>query len=159
MKNKKEAFTLIELIFVIIIIGILSSIAIPRFSATRDDAKISKLAHLIQSAKAEIATSIFAKGKIPKTKEELRKISNLVREMESKGDISLIEGTNSLDILFLNRDTLPVEQCKKMVLDYNNINNIELYVIHIESNTAICRGINNLVPDINMTIAGNRINY
>lgn len=38
----KKAFTMIELVFVIVIIGILASIAVPRFAATRDDAIISK---------------------------------------------------------------------------------------------------------------------
>jgi general secretion pathway protein G len=33
---------MIELIFVIVVIGILSAIAIPRFAATRDDAQIAK---------------------------------------------------------------------------------------------------------------------
>ena len=41
IKNKK-AFTMIELIFVIVIIGILATVAIPRLGATRDDAKIAK---------------------------------------------------------------------------------------------------------------------
>jgi len=36
--NLKKAFTSIELIFVIVIIGILSAVAIPKLSATRDDA-------------------------------------------------------------------------------------------------------------------------
>jgi len=40
--NKREAFTMLELTFVIVIIGILATIAIPRFSATRDDALIAK---------------------------------------------------------------------------------------------------------------------
>lgn len=38
----KRAFSMVELIFVIVIIGILSGIAIPKFAATRDDAVISK---------------------------------------------------------------------------------------------------------------------
>ena len=38
----KKAFTMIELVFVIVVIGILSAIAIPKFAATRDDAVISK---------------------------------------------------------------------------------------------------------------------
>jgi len=36
----KRGFTMIELIFVIVIIGILAVIAIPKLSATRDDAKL-----------------------------------------------------------------------------------------------------------------------
>lgn len=42
MLNNKKAFTMIELVFVIVVIGILSAIAIPRFAATRTDAQISK---------------------------------------------------------------------------------------------------------------------
>lgn len=37
----RNGFTVIELIFVIIIIGILASMAISRLTATRDDAKLS----------------------------------------------------------------------------------------------------------------------
>ena len=38
----KKAFTMIELVFVIVVIGILAAIAIPKFAATRDDATIVK---------------------------------------------------------------------------------------------------------------------
>ena len=42
MKKSKNAFTMIELVFVIVILGILASVAIPKFSATRLDAQIAK---------------------------------------------------------------------------------------------------------------------
>lgn len=38
----KNAFIMIELIFVIVIIGILAAIAIPKLTANRDDARASK---------------------------------------------------------------------------------------------------------------------
>lgn len=39
---KRPAFTMIELVFVIVILGILAAVAIPRLAATRDDAQIAK---------------------------------------------------------------------------------------------------------------------
>lgn len=42
MKKSSSAFTMIELVFVIVVLGILSAIAIPKLSATRTDAQISK---------------------------------------------------------------------------------------------------------------------
>lgn len=45
----KKAFTMIELIFVMVILGILTAIAIPRFAGVREDAVISK-------GKAEVAS-------------------------------------------------------------------------------------------------------
>ncbi len=39
---KRKAFTMIELVFVIVVLGILAAVAIPKFAATRDDAQIAK---------------------------------------------------------------------------------------------------------------------
>jgi len=47
----KKAFTMIELIFVIVIIGVLSAVALPKLSATRNDAKVSQL---IENAKVTL---------------------------------------------------------------------------------------------------------
>ena len=52
----KKAFTMIELVFVIVVIGILSAIAIPKFAATRDDATITKAIATIGSVRSALAT-------------------------------------------------------------------------------------------------------
>lgn len=52
----KRAFTMIELVFVIVVIGILSAIAVPKFAATRDDAIISKGRATVGALRSAIAT-------------------------------------------------------------------------------------------------------
>ena len=54
--SSKKAFTMIELVFVIVVIGILSAIAIPKFAATRDDAVITKAIATIASVRSALAT-------------------------------------------------------------------------------------------------------
>jgi prepilin-type N-terminal cleavage/methylation domain-containing protein len=49
----KKAFTLIELIFVIVIIGVLASVAVPKFSGLSDNSKIS--AELSTAASVQVA--------------------------------------------------------------------------------------------------------
>lgn len=50
-----KAFTMIELVFVIVVIGILAAIAIPKLAATRDDATITKAINAIACARSALA--------------------------------------------------------------------------------------------------------
>lgn len=54
--TSRKAFTMIELVFVIVVIGILSAIAIPKMAATRDDAQITKGLATLASVRSAIAT-------------------------------------------------------------------------------------------------------
>ena len=54
--SSKQAFTMVELIFVIVVIGILSAIAIPKLAATRDDATVTKAVATIGAVRSAIAT-------------------------------------------------------------------------------------------------------
>jgi general secretion pathway protein G len=55
-KKWQSGFTMLELTFVIVIIGILSAIAIPKLAATRDDAIITKARSTVASVRSAIAT-------------------------------------------------------------------------------------------------------
>jgi len=56
MKHNHKAFTMLELVFVIVVIGILSAIAIPKFAANRDDATIAKAKTTINAVRSALAT-------------------------------------------------------------------------------------------------------
>ncbi|PID47707.1 MAG: prepilin-type cleavage/methylation domain-containing protein [Proteobacteria bacterium] len=59
----RKAFTMIELIFVIVILGILASVAIPKLAATRDDAKISRCLSEISTAITDLGAYYTSQGK------------------------------------------------------------------------------------------------
>ena len=54
--TSRSAFTMVELIFVIVVIGILTAIAVPKFAATRDDATITKAIATVGSVRSALAT-------------------------------------------------------------------------------------------------------
>lgn len=57
----RQAFSLIELVFVIAIIGVISSIAVPKFFATRETAEIVKLKEQVESIRKGIEAYAGAK--------------------------------------------------------------------------------------------------
>ncbi|OCR86289.1 prepilin-type N-terminal cleavage/methylation domain-containing protein [Campylobacter fetus] len=59
----KKGFTMIELVFVIVILGILAGIAIPRLAATRDDASATKAAMEIKDVITQVAAYYTINGK------------------------------------------------------------------------------------------------
>ena len=52
----RKAFTMVELIFVIIILGILSAIAVPKFQNTAEEAYISKASNVLASVRTALST-------------------------------------------------------------------------------------------------------
>jgi prepilin-type N-terminal cleavage/methylation domain-containing protein len=83
--NFRQAFTMIELIFVIVILGILASVAIPKLAATRDDARISIIAQNTMTAAWEVAAYATAKGQ---TETTLSAMSNAAKALIDSNDAS-----------------------------------------------------------------------
>ena len=91
----RKGFTMIELIFVIVILGVLASVAIPRLAATRDDAEVAKAATNLTTAVSDITAYYTAKGKFENNaQQDFTKITNALTKngkLNVKGSTTCVE--------------------------------------------------------------------
>lgn len=60
LSTNRGGFSMIELVFVIVILGVLAAVAVPRFMATRSDAQVATLRSDAASALKTIVAKVFA---------------------------------------------------------------------------------------------------
>lgn len=91
----KKGFTMIELIFVIVILGILASVAIPRLSGTRTDAEISTTVANIRILLSDLNSYYVVKGEFPQGSNGVKwsEITNVYLE---NANSSVVGGTGYL---------------------------------------------------------------
>ena len=80
---------MIELVFVIIILGVLAVVAVPKLMATRDDARIATMSQSISTAATEIAAYAVSQGDI---EDDLSRMSYAIKQMVDRGDATVDEG-------------------------------------------------------------------
>jgi len=130
MKDFKSAFTMIELIFVIVIIGILATVAIPKLMATRDDAKVSTMMMDIGNIINEITTYTYSKANAEK---DLSKMSNTISNMvaNNRADLNVSDSLATIKMGGV--------ECVKIKIDHNATNDdLNISLVNGVSN-ALCK--------------------
>lgn len=107
----KKAFTMIELIFVIVILGVLVAIALPRINATRDDAEFAKISINISTIITDFASYYTSKGELLS---DVNLMTNVA--LDNNGNLK-IKGKNCL-----NFSTPSTKEIKIKALNEDNEN-------------------------------------
>lgn len=96
--DNHKAFTMIELIFVIVIIGILAAVAIPRISAHRDDAKAGICAGEFGNIITEITSNYATLGYTDFQTLTLGAMSNVKKGLGADTGTGIVEAGTELVI-------------------------------------------------------------
>ena len=149
----KSAFTMIELIFVIVILGILAAVAIPKFAATRDDATTAALATQVKEAMEEFIGYYTAQGgEINFSEIPQNKTSQIVfNELINKGWVEVKDDNHS--VLYSDKKNKIV-----CVNYYTDGARIEVET-NSSNNSTLCDDIKRFVKDRNYSILKSMVNF
>lgn len=149
--HHRKAFTQIELIFVMIVVGILAVVAIPRLAASRDDASAAKCTQEVQQLISEVShhytnlgysefsvkpigdmtnlrTGIVEGDGLSSSQETL--IENGITYMCDSEDIFLVKGAliggleYNLTVTDLNPTTSAAKTASELIRKLNDINTV-----------------------------------
>jgi prepilin-type N-terminal cleavage/methylation domain-containing protein len=132
----RRGFSLIELIFVIVILGVLLSIAMPQFSATRDDASSTANASNISNAVKSISQYYVAKGRF---ETNATVMSSFITTANGWSGISLSTGTSW-------------NGCIKLQSTSNGLS-----VTHENNATTACLNMKSLIKEQDIKLSGRGI--
>ena len=89
--NHNKAFTMVEILIVVIILGILAAIVIPQFTAASDDARLSALSSDLQTVRSQVELYKIQHGDTLPT-------ADLANQLTAKTDFAGAVGTTATHI-------------------------------------------------------------
>ncbi len=146
---------MIELIFVIVILGILAAVAVPKLAATRDDAKIVGAVTNTNQIIKDFTAFYTARGDFNTT--SIDQISNGTDGAGFSNNNTFVPNTPlqpGILITFTNAG----QQCFHM--DINSSNTGATIALVQDSNvTTVCDGINRQQPNQTFTLGGTAVRF
>ena len=145
---KRAGFTMIELIFVIVILGILAAVAIPKLAATRTDASVSKGATELATIVGELGSFYTAQGTfVGKTAAEVSNVSV---------NVSATPIADSVVWTYTDDNN---NSC--VTITFNNAADGNITLAAGGNNAAVCTGIRAAATDLirNHSFGGSNVNW